>query len=443
MSSLPKITVIIPAYNSEKFIAQTLDSLVNQTMQDIEVIVVDDGSTDSTCDIITKYHIDFPYIKYIYQENSGVSAARNKAIPLATGEYVVFLDADDVYTPESLEGFYSKAKETDADLVIGRLKSFGAGVSEYNEYAEKLSKKESIETYDLDLLWNFLVGNKCYKTKKLQESGILFPKLKYSEEGVFFTSFVYTGAKIVGTQSSTMCYRRHTKEEGLSVSQSVNIDLVKNFISSLSAIYDIAKISFKKNKTCKNENEYLQEILYKTAHILIFQFYRHFWRVDDECLEYIKKELDRLCSMMDDKTKKRLSEFNSDICVIPVNADKQDVANNAKISVFVKNFGDVSKTIESVFESSYPFFEVFVPKSAEQFIPQERRFLQNLYVVDDKSFLKNAKKMSRGKYKLVISQNHFVDDRIFRFLVRFNKIPDFVKTKCFGLLYKVVNKKIS
>ena len=439
MSSLPKITVIIPAYNSEKFIAQTLDSLVNQTMQDIEVIVVDDGSTDSTCDIITKYHIDFPYIKYIYQENSGVSAARNKAIPLATGEYVVFLDADDVYTPESLEGFYSKAKETDADLVIGRLKSFGAGVSEYNEYAEKLSKKESIETYDLDLLWNFLVGNKCYKTKKLQESGILFPKLKYSEEGVFFTSFVYTGAKIVGTQSSTMCYRRHTKEEGLSVSQSVNIDLVKN----LSAIYDIAKISFKKNKTCKNENEYLQEILYKTAHILIFQFYRHFWRVDDECLEYIKKELDRLCSMMDDKTKKRLSEFNSDICVIPVNADKQDVADNAKISVFVKNFGDVSKTIESVFESSYPFFEVFVPKSAEQFIPQERRFLQNLYVVDDKSFMKNAKKMSRGKYKLVISQNHFVDDRIFRFLVRFNKIPDFVKTKCFGMLFKVVNKKIS
>ena len=272
MSSLPKITVIIPAYNSEKFIAQTLDSLVNQTMQDIEVIVVDDGSTDSTCDIITKYHIDFPYIKYIYQENSGVSAARNKAIPLATGEYVVFLDADDVYTPESLEGFYSKAKETDADLVIGRLKSFGAGVSEYNEYAEKLSKKESIETYDLDLLWNFLVGNKCYKTKKLQESGILFPKLKYSEEGVFFTSFVYTGAKIVGTQSSTMCYRRHTKEEGLSVSQSVNIDLAKNFISSLVQFMILQKLALKRTKPVKMRMNIYRKYYIKRHTYLYFNF---------------------------------------------------------------------------------------------------------------------------------------------------------------------------
>ena len=441
-ANMPKISVIIPAYNSEKFIKETLDCLTEQTLKDIEAIVIDDGSSDSTGSIVKGYCERYPFIKYFYQENAGVSAARNKAIQLASGEYTVFLDADDVYTKESLEGFYNAAKNSGADLVIGRLKSFGAGVSEYNEYAEKLSKKKNIETYDLDLLWNFLVGNKCYNTKKLKESGVVFPPLTYSEEGVFFTRFVYTGAKIAGTTNATMCYRRHTKKEGLSVSQSVNISLVKNFIASLDAIYKSAEESFEKIGTCKDEKAYLQEILYKTAHILIFQFYRHFWRVDDECLSFIKSELERLCSMMDEKTKKRLADFNSDICVMPVNASKKDVAKNAKISVIFKDF-DVASTLEGVYESSYPFFEVFVSDSSKKYIEKNILKLDNLHILSDRQFMKNARRQAKGDYVLVFSKPASVDDRIFRFLVRFNKIPDFVKKPFFSLLYKLVDKKIS
>lgn len=439
---MPKISVIIPAYNSEKFIAETLDCLVEQTLDDIEAVVIDDGSSDSTGEIVKGYCQKYPFIRYFYQQNAGVSAARNEGIKLATGEYTVFLDADDVYTKESLEGFYNAAKESGADLVIGRLRSFGAGVSEYNEYADKLSKKKEIDTYDFDLLWNFLVSNKCYKTEKLKESGVVFPPLTYSEEGVFFTRFVYTGAKIAGTENSTMCYRRHTKEEGLSVSQSVNISLVKNFIASLTAIYESAKQSFEKLGTCKDEKAYLQEIIYKTAHILIFQFYRHFWRVDDECLEYIKGEMDRLSGMMDNETKKRLASFNSDICVLPVNISKKDVAENAKISVIIKDF-DLKSTLDSVYESSYPFFEVFVSESSKKFIDENHLKLENLHILPNSGFVKNAKKAARGKYVLVFSKPEKVDDRIFRFLVRFDKIPDIVKRPFFSLLYRLVDKKIS
>lgn len=440
---MPKITVIIPAFNSEKFISETLDSLTSQTLKDIQVIVVDDGSFDSTCQIVKDYQKDYSFIEYIYQENAGVSAARNKAIPLAKGEYTVFLDADDIFTKESLEGFYNAAIESGADIVIGRLKSFGAGVSEYNEYADKLSKKKIIETYDLDLLWNFLVGNKCYKTEKLQKSKVVFPPLSYSEEGVFFLEFVYTGAKISGTQNSTMCYRRHTNEEGLSVSQSVNLSLVKNFITSLDTIYKSAVKSFATNKTCKDENLYLQEILYKTAHILIFQFYRHFWRVDDECLLYIKKELERLCSMMDEKTIKRLQDFNSDICITPLEEKKKNAAQKAKISVIIKNFGNIEKTLEQVYESSYPFFEVFVSQGSKKNIPSEKLNLDNLHIIAEKGFLKTAKKNAVGKYIFVISKDCKVDDRIFRFLVRFNKVPDVLKRMFFTVLYRVADRKIS
>jgi len=439
---MPKVTVIVPVYNSEKFVCETLDSLLNQTLKDIEVITVDDGSTDCSAQIIKSYCEKYPFIKYVYQENAGVSAARNKAIPLATGEYVVFLDSDDIYTPESLEGFYNAGVESDADLIIGRLKSFGAGVSAYNEYADKLSEKKEIKTYDYDLLWNFLVGNKCYKTEKLKKSGVVFPPLTYSEEGVFFTSFVYTGAKITGTKNSTMCYRRHTVEEGLSVSQSVNISLVKNFMASLTAIYDNAQKSFDSNGTCEDTESYLQEILYKTAHILIFQFYRHFWRVDDECLEYIRNQLDMLTSKMNEKTKQRLRQFNSDICVIPVEYDKNKVAEKATISVIIKNFGDITKTLDSFFESSYPYFEIFVPKSCEGEISPLWKSAQNLHILPDNSFMSKAKKQAKGKYKLTVSKKHIADDRIFRFIVRFG-VPDIAKRMFFPLLYTVVDKKIS
>ncbi|MBQ7580172.1 MAG: glycosyltransferase family 2 protein [Clostridia bacterium] len=439
---MPKISVIIPAYNSEKFIAETLDCLVEQTLDDIEAIVVDDGSSDSTGEIVKEYCERHPFIKYFRQENAGVSAARNEGIKLATGEYTVFLDADDVYTKESLEGFYTAAKESGADLVIGRLRSFGAGVSEYNEFADKLSKKKTIDTYDLDLLWNFLVGNKCYNTQKLKTSGVVFPPLTYSEEGVFFTKFVYTGAKIAGTENSTMCYRRHTKEEGLSVSQSVSISLVKNFIASLTAIYESAKQSFENPGGCKDEGAYLQEIIYKTAHILIFQFYRHFWRVDDECLAYIKEQMDRLASMMDDRTKKRLADFNSDICVFPINVSKKDVAENAKISVILKDF-DSKSTLESVYESSYPFFEVFASADSRKYAGDDVLKCENFHVLESKGFLKTAKKRARGEYVLVFSKPQKVDDRIFRFLVRFEKIPRPIKKLFFQPLYFLVNKKIT
>ena len=439
---MPKISVIIPAYNSEKFIRETLDCLVEQTLDNIEVIVIDDGSSDATGEIVKGYCKRYTFIKYFYQQNAGVSAARNAGIKMAKGEYTVFLDADDIYTKESLEGFYNAAKESGADLVIGRLKSFGAGVSEYNEFADKLSKKKEIDTYDLDLLWNFLVGNKCYNTQKLQQSGVVFPPLTYSEEGVFFIRFVYTGARIAGTENSTMCYRRHTKEEGLSVSQSVNISLVKNFIASLNAIYESAKESFSKPGGCKDEKAYLQEIIYKTAHILIFQFYRHFWRADNECLEYIKGEMDRLSSMMDESTKNRLAAFNSDICVLPVNISKEDVARNAKISVIIKDF-DIRSTLESVYESSYPYFEVFVSENSRKYIDQSFSRLENLHILPNKNFLKTAKKKAAGKFVLVFSKPEKVDDRIFRFLVRFDKIPEGLKKPFFSLFYRLVDKKIS
>ncbi len=97
---MPKVSVIIPVYNGEKYIKQTLFSVFEQTFKDFEVILVDDGSQDKTKEILKKYN---KKIRYIYQENKGTAAARNTGIKAAKGEYIAFLDQDDLWLPQKLE----------------------------------------------------------------------------------------------------------------------------------------------------------------------------------------------------------------------------------------------------------------------------------------------------------------------------------------------------
>ncbi|MBE9144578.1 glycosyltransferase [Planktothrix mougeotii] len=102
------ISVVIPAYNAEKTIKQTIDSILNQTFQDFEIIVINDGSTDSTLDIVS--HIHDPRIQVFSYPNSGAPTSRNRGLALAKGEYIALLDADDLWTPDKLESQYQALK---------------------------------------------------------------------------------------------------------------------------------------------------------------------------------------------------------------------------------------------------------------------------------------------------------------------------------------------
>lgn len=113
-----KVSVIVPIYNSEKYLRKCLDSLVNQTFSDYEVILVNDGSVDSSQSIIDEYQAKYPCIKALKKENGGMSSARNMGLDYATGDYVAFVDSDDFVEIFFLEKMYNKAKETNSDVTI-------------------------------------------------------------------------------------------------------------------------------------------------------------------------------------------------------------------------------------------------------------------------------------------------------------------------------------
>ena len=138
----PKISVIIPVYNVEKFLRKCLDSVVNQTMRDIEIICVNDGSTDGSLDILKKYATKDDRIIVINQTNSFVESARNNGLKIARGEYIQFVDSDDYLELNACETAYKYALQYDADVVVFGYKNFPKQVGNVKNRRYTLKHKE-------------------------------------------------------------------------------------------------------------------------------------------------------------------------------------------------------------------------------------------------------------------------------------------------------------
>ena len=189
----PKVSIIIPVYNAEKYIEQCIESLLNQTLKDCEFIFINDGSKDNSKKIIEKYEELDRRIKLINQQNQGVSVARNNGLNIANGEYIGFVDADDYVELDMYEVLYSKAIEDNCDVVLSDWKhEIDGKFIDINYKFNKnilLDKKfinENIIPYFLESDNLNTVWNKLYKNQTIKENKIEFPKgTSLGEDGIF------------------------------------------------------------------------------------------------------------------------------------------------------------------------------------------------------------------------------------------------------------------
>lgn len=123
MCDFPLVSIVIPAYNAQNTICRCLDSCLAQTYKNLEIVVIDDGSTDSTLDLLNKRAEQDGRLQIIHSENRGVSAARNLGIDNSHGEFLVFTDADDALPPDSVEGLFGLITKYEADIAVGALKN--------------------------------------------------------------------------------------------------------------------------------------------------------------------------------------------------------------------------------------------------------------------------------------------------------------------------------
>lgn len=190
------VSIIIPAYNAENTIKNTINSLLSQSLSNIEIIIIDDGSTDNTAKIIKEFMDENPIkIKYFYQKNSGVSAARNLGIKNASGTYIGFVDADDTVDKYMYEKLYDKAFHNDADIVVcGRIDIDAEGkkivkLPKLKDDNSNIYKSPSIISDMTAFIWD-----KIYKTSMIKGKRLEFSKeIKYAEDFLFlFESLLET-----------------------------------------------------------------------------------------------------------------------------------------------------------------------------------------------------------------------------------------------------------
>ena len=160
---MPKISVVVPVYNVEKFLERCLNSIVNQTFKDIEIICVNDGSTDNSRKILDKY-TNYSNIKIIDQINAGLSEARNTGLLNAKGEYIAFIDSDDYIDPNFFEVLYNTAFEKNSDIEC-------AGIIRENN-KKKIELDSSIKQYEEIEKIKSDEQDKNLADKKLEEENI-------------------------------------------------------------------------------------------------------------------------------------------------------------------------------------------------------------------------------------------------------------------------------
>lgn len=173
------VSILVPVYNSEKYLRQCLGSIVNQTYKDLQVVIVDDGSTDNSLAICMEYADRHDFIEIYHQENAGVAAARNALLDKAKGDYTIFIDSDDWLEPDMIEGLLHYTAEHDLDIAIC------GSVSEYNDNATAVdtsyssplidNREEAVKKFILHKELNGSLWNKLVRTS-------LFHNLRFAQD---------------------------------------------------------------------------------------------------------------------------------------------------------------------------------------------------------------------------------------------------------------------
>jgi len=213
------VSIIIPVYNVQEYLSVCLDSVIKQTIQNKEIIVVNDGSTDRCNEILTEYKRIYPEIIIINQKNRGISETRNAGLKVASGEYIAFVDSDDFIELNMFEKMYNKAKRQSADVVI-------CNYILYNDMSDKQeSKNQKIEGIDkegyidkVEALKMFLlndikgyVWNKMHKRELFITNSITFPDFIVCEDTPVGFLLLANSQKIYSMNEPLYYYRQREK----------------------------------------------------------------------------------------------------------------------------------------------------------------------------------------------------------------------------------------
>ncbi|MCI9426423.1 MAG: glycosyltransferase family 2 protein [Eubacterium sp.] len=252
------ISVIVGVYNGQRYLGECLDSVLDQSYGNLEVIVVDDGSTDASPQIVDAYAKRDGRVVPIHQENKGVSAARNHAMNIASGEYICFLDQDDCLARDYVEYFYRLILESGAEIAITKTVKKFTGECHYSLDCEDLSDVvvwSGSEAAEQMLFYNVVIApwNKMIRRDLIERNRLRFHKQFFGGEGFCFSVDCFQRADRVAVGSREVYYYRvDNAESGMT---KFSLGIIKSSIQAQKRIYsDLVEKTDRMRLACRYAN---------------------------------------------------------------------------------------------------------------------------------------------------------------------------------------------
>jgi len=479
---MAKISVIVPIYNVEKYLKECLDSIINQTFQDIEIILINDGSTDNSLQIMQEYAKNDSRIIIINQENKGQSISRNSGIKYATSKYLSFIDADDFIEKSMFEKLYKKKKKENSDIIKCRYRrvkensSYTSIVSKINNFENKDSFfKDILSLNSLSVIWDGL-----YKKELFVSNSLEFPIMYYEDVAFCFKLFFY--AKKISISDDILYNWR--QRDG-SITRSINNQQIKDIFKIFDITYDflIKNSCYKQYKT-----EFISRCIIQLNRLIkkIENFdnnpnkrYKYFNKVNKsklsssyfspKNLEFLRKTNISLyllhhehLALINSYLFSKQNEIQNTLYKLNIKLLKQEIQISNYLEFIEKNFKTSKKilSLKNKFKnkdcyilgqgSSYHQFNKHLLKDKFSFIFSEHlikidksEFTPTFYVGDEKNILLAQKKYIQNsdiKYKFISSFYKDIFNKNDNFYY-YNELDNFTKTSKFSFKQeKYINK---
>lgn len=362
-----KISIIIPAYNVEKYIGDMLKDVLNQSFGDFEAIIVNDGSTDNTQSIIDDYcSKDFRF-KSIIKENGGVSSARNAGLDVAKGDYIVFWDPDDTIPEKSLEYLYDSITREQADMAIGmRVLDTMTEMVRAVTLSELIKQKE-ISRMDAKLVWVFSACNKIFKRDIIEKNNLRFRNISLGEDSIFWIEYLKYINKIVGCPHDVYIYKRRLFiDNSDSLTQKSNRHYegyFDTYIQYLEQAFNDVFDSEPKN----TENIYYKEKLFQELYKrlcrenIIGGMYRFIWTLDENGENILRDAFNNIWNKIYCIEREDVKSKEKDLDLTNGLKSKKEIIENPKITfVITRNVKAPVTTLQSIYKQNFPEFEVLI-----------------------------------------------------------------------------------
>lgn len=398
---MAKISVVVTSYDNTDGLKYTLESLCEQTDENFDVFIVQSGEHEGNVSLIKSYCDEYVgFAHTVEKADLLIPEARNIGVLKTDSELILFMLEGDYLSPESIEKFMENYNETKADILCPRLYISGENEPYYLDWADMLATVPRIGKFDEALLNTLDVNGRVYKRKFFELYSLKFPEQPAFYNAAFLSECIFKcDASLSGVAGAIYDDKSGVFLNGFKKGAEPNRKNLTAAVKLFDGIVDMIKTLIEEETGSFEGDEYtFQEILFVYFTVLTNRFYRYFWYLSDDDIAVLKEKYEQISAAMTEERRAKIPKAFADIRFPSMYMSHADAATLPMMSLLLdfSDYENLPDFINSLYIGRFPFFEVFVKKSAEENLPEAWRNAENIHVLPDSGFFAAARKSAAG-----------------------------------------------